>query len=173
MTQFHPRLILTLTIFILMAIPTFGKESEKKILVFEFPETYRWVTEHHEDAEFWSVRYKGFLGDAKYADIEIEQTNMLHEHIEMSPQQLAKQITILIKNFDDTANLSLQNAQEVDGDDCLFYTITTADTTYLLFYRLSKTITHSVEMELSPEQLELHDIQVWGKVFFESQIKSL
>lgn len=154
-------------------IPTasFGQENTKKTLDLQLPADYRWVNEEYEDEELWSIRYKGFVGDAIYPDLEIEQSNMLHEHLEMPPQQIAKQITTLIKNYDETAKLTLNKEQNVDGDNCLFYTITTADATYLLFYRQSKTVTHSIEMELSDELRTRHDINMWEEIFFNSTIK--
>lgn len=172
MRRFHTLLILIPTVLSMMATTSFGQESDKKTLILELPETHRWATDGYDDGEFWSVRYKGFLADAPYPDIEIEQTNMLHEHMEVPPQQMAKQITMLIKNYDETAKLTLRKEQEVDGDKCLFYTITTAETTYLLFYRQSKTTTHSIEMELSEDQLARNDINVWEGVFFDSVVSA-
>lgn len=154
----------------MMTTSTFGQENDKKILILELPETHTWTTENYDDEELWSVRYNGFLGDTLHPEIEIEQTNMLHEHVGIPPQQIAKQTTMLIKNYDDTAKLTLRKEQVVDGDNCFFYTITTAEAIYLLFYRLSKTTTHSIEMELIENQMARNGIEVWEEVFFSSKL---
>ncbi len=169
MKQFYTILYLIPTVLSMMPTSSFGQENDKKTLILELPETYTWTKEHDDDGELWSVRYQGFLGDTPYPDIEIEQTNMLHEHIGISPLEIAKQTTMLIKNYDDTAKLTLRKEQEVDGDNCILYTITTTDAIYLLFYRLSKTITHSIEMELIEDQLARNSIDVWEEVFFRSK----
>lgn len=172
MKRFHTLLILIPTVLTMMATTSFGQENDKKTLILQLPETHRWTTDLYDDGELWAVRYNGYLGDGQYPDIEIEQTNMLHEHMEMPPQQIAKQITMLIENYDDTAKLTLRKEQEVDGDDCLFYTITTATSTILLFYRQSETLMHSIELELHDDQLARNDIHVWESVFFGSVVSA-
>lgn len=169
MKRFHTALLLISTM-LMMTTASFGQDNDKKTLILQLPDTHRWTTDYYDEADFWGMQYKGFIGDEKYPDIEIQQTNMFNQHIEVSPQQIAKQTTALIKTFDDTAKLQLRKQQKIDGDNCLFYIITTAKTTILLFYRQSKTISHSIEMELHKDQLKLNNIDVWEKLFFGSRI---
>ena len=95
---------------------------------------------------------------------------MFHQHIEVTPQQIAKQTTALIRNFDDKAALQLRKQQKIDGDNSLFYIITTAETTLLLFFRQSKMITHSIELEIHEDELKLFSIDMWEDIFFNSRI---
>lgn len=162
-------LLISATLLI-MTTPSRGQGDEKKTLILQLPETYKWTADLFDDADLWGIHYKGFSGDERYPSIELQQTNMLNQHVEIAIPQLTKQITALIKSYDDTAKLQLHKQQKIDGDDGFFYTITTAKTTILLFYRQSTTITHSVEMELHPDQLEQINIEMWEKILFSSLI---
>lgn len=166
MRRTHRLFLLFTVMAIFIGQRSFAQDNGKPILILQLPQTHQWVQEPYEDNELWAVRYKGLLNEATHPDIELEQTNMLREHVTMSPEQIARQIASLIKSYDDTAALTLRKKQQVGEDTCLFYTITTAESTILLFYRESETMIHSVEIALSDEQLNLHGIPVWENLFF-------
>ena len=133
MRRTHRLFLLFTVMAIFIGQRSFAQDNGKPILILQLPQTHQWVQEPYEDNELWAVRYKGLLNEATHPDIELEQTNMLREHVTMSPEQIARQIASLIKSYDDTAALTLRKKQQVGEDTCLFYTITTAESTILLF----------------------------------------
>lgn len=166
MKEFH----ITLLLSVILTMPGFGQDNGKQKLILQLPETHRWIAEPFDEPDLWGVHYKGFVGDERYPAIELQQANMLNQQVEVSPQQIAMQTIALIKTFDDTAELRSHKHEEIDGDDGLFYSITTAKTMLLLFYRQSKTSLHSVELELHEDQLELISMDMWEKLFFSSLV---
>lgn len=168
MKRFHLVFLLISAMLLMMTTPSRGQGDDKKTLVFQLPDTYKWTSDSFEDGDLWGVHYKGFIGDERYPSVDFQQVSMLNQLVEMGIPKLAKQIGALIKSYDDTAKLQLRKKDKIDGDNCHFYTITTAKTTLLLFYRQSNEVTHSVEMELHADQLEQITLAMWEKLFFSS-----
>lgn len=168
MKQFHTKLLLISMVLIIKTIPSFGQDDDKKTLILQLPETHRWTSESFEEGDIWGIHYRGFIGDERYSSIDIQQTNMFNRDVDISPQQIAKQSAALIKSYDDTAELLLRKQQKINGDEYVFYAITTEKSVILLFILQSKLITHSVELELYEDQLERNTIDTWEKLFFKS-----